>query len=385
MSITCNICFDNFDEEPDHEPKVMKCGDTFCFKCLKQIKKEKEKFSCPICQKEIDENIEDMPTNKYVFNPKKAILCDLCYNEFDNNYKSERTPRILPCGDTFCSECLKTKSGSEIICMFCGKRTKENVDDLRVNKMIIEKLEEEIVNSMKYIDDKIEINKLSNQYSVGLMGETGGGKTSINHFFRTGKAREKTMSTVGYDYVYKFIKYKEKTVKLSLIDTAGQEKFMSLAAGALKGVYGLLLVFSLTPLWDEGDNNKYEKADKEEKKKIEDNYREKTFDQLTFWLNQLYQFNTIEKSIIYLLGNKVDDEEHRIIKYKDAKKFANENNLKYYETSAKTGKNINKVFFDLVYDLLRTFPNKIEKKNKVTIDRRNNSNNVNGSGCCLKI
>ena len=90
------------------------------------------------------------------------------------------------------------------------------MDDLKVNKIIIKKLEKEIVNSMKYIDDKIEINKLSNQYSVGLMGETGGGKTSINHFFRTGKAMEKTMSTVGFDYVYKYIKYKEKTVKLSL-------------------------------------------------------------------------------------------------------------------------------------------------------------------------
>ena len=383
MSSTCNICYDNYDEDPDFEPKIMKCGDTFCFKCLKQIKKEKEKFSCPICQKEIDENIEDMPTNKYVFNPKKTILCDICYNEFDSNIKAERTPRVLQCGDTFCSKCLKSKRGPEITCMFCGKKTRENVDDLRVNKMIIEKLEEEILNSMKYIDDNIEINKLSNQYSVGLMGETGGGKTSINHFFRTGKPMEKALSTIGFDYVYKYIKYKEKTVKLSLIDTAGQEKFMSLAAGALKGVYGLLLVFSLTPLWNEGDDAKYEKANKEEKKKMEDNYRDKTFDQLTFWLNQFYQFNTVDKSIIYLLGNKVDDEEHRIIKYKDAKKFANENNLKYYETSAKTGKNINKVFFDLVYDLLRTFPNKIEKKNKVTIDKKKNDKNVSAnSGCC---
>ena len=101
------------------------------------------------------------------------ILCDICYNEFDSNIKAERTPRVLQCGDTFCSKCLKSKRGPEITCMFCGKKTRENVDDLRVNKMIIEKLEEEILNSMKYIDGNIEINKLSNQYSVGLMGETG--------------------------------------------------------------------------------------------------------------------------------------------------------------------------------------------------------------------
>ena len=35
---------------------------------------------------------------------------------------------------------------------------------------------------------------------------------------------------------------------MTIMDIADQEKFMSLSAGALRGVYGLLLVFSLTPL-----------------------------------------------------------------------------------------------------------------------------------------
>ena len=155
---------------------------------------------------------------------------------------------------------------------------------------------------------------------------------------------------------------------------------MSMAAGALKGVYGLLLVFSLTPLWN-NDEEKYKNANEEERKLIEANYTQKTFDQITFWLNQFYQFNTIDKSIIYLLGNKVDDEKNRIIKYKDAKKFANENNLKYYETSAKTGKNINKVFFDLTIDLLKVFPNIIEKK-KINLDKGGKDKKGNNSKCC---
>ena len=383
MSISCTICCDNYEENEDNAPKILPCGDTFCFKCLKKIKREKEKFNCPICQKEISENIEDMPTNKYVFNPKKTILCDICSKEFDNTYNSEHSPKVLQCGDTFCSECLKSKSSSEITCPFCGKITNGNVDDFRVNKMIIEKLEEELINTMKYIDDEIEISNIDSIYSVGLMGETGGGKTSINYFFRTGKKIENTITTVGFDYTYKYIKCKEKTVKLSLIDTAGQEKFMSMAAGALKGVYGLLLVFSLTPLWNAGDSDKYNSSNKEQRDRIRENYTQKTFDQLTFWLNQFRQFNTRDNSIIYLLGNKVDDEKNRIIKYRDAKKFAEEYNIKYYETSAKTGKNINKVFFDLTIDLLKAFPNIIKKKNfnlkKGSKDKKG-SNNLK---CCL--
>ena len=381
MSISCTICFENYEDNTDNAPKIMPCGDTFCFKCLKTIKKEKEKFNCPICQKEIFENIEDMPTNKYVFNTKKTILCDLCSNEFDNTYNSEHSPKVLHCGDTFCSKCLKSNWSSEIICPFCGQKTNGNVDDFRVNKMIIEKLEEEIINTMQYIDGEIEISKLDSMYSVGLMGETGGGKTSINYFFRTGKKIEDTTSTIGFDYTYKYIKCKEKTVKLSLIDTAGQEKFMSMAAGALKGVYGLLLVFSLTPLWNGSDPENYQKANKEERDKIRTDYTQKTFDQLTFWLNQFRQFNTRDNSIIYLLGNKVDDEKNRIIKYRDAKKFAEEHKIKYYETSAKTGKNINKVFFDLTIDLLKVFPNIIEKK-KINLDKGGKDKKGNNSKCC---
>ena len=383
--MSCNICFENFEQDTENEPKIMECGDTFCLKCIQFIKKEKEKFLCPICQKEIYEKIEDMPTNKYVFNPLKTILCDMCSNEYDNNYKSNKTPRVLSCGHSFCTNCLKSKlgSGDEITCMFCGQKTKRKVEGCRVNKMIIEKLEEQIISSMKYIEGDIEISKIDNQYSIGLMGETGGGKTSINHFFRTGQSIENSISTIGFDYVFKFIKYKEKTVKLSLIDTAGQEKFMSLSAGALRGVYGLLLVFSLTPLWNSKQFENYKKGDNEFKKQLEEEYKKKTFDGLEFWLNQFYQFNKTENAIIYLLGNKVDDEENRIIKYKDAKKFANQYDLKYYETSAKTGKNINKVFFDLIYDLLKTFPNKIGKEVNVRLNKKKSKKeSKEKGGCC---
>ena len=121
---------------------------------------------------------------------------------------------------------------------------------------------------MVYNDDEIEISKVDCLYSVGLMGETKGGKTSINYFFRTGKRNKITIDTIGFDYTFKYIKCKEKTVKLSLIDTSGQEKFLSMSAGGLKGIYGLLLVFSLTPIWSLIDSEKYEISNEEERDKI---------------------------------------------------------------------------------------------------------------------
>ena len=335
--------------------------------------KEKDKLNLPfkkLPSLPCNDSIECMSNKCMSFKCVGVNDGDHCINSYDCNYgKTCRKVNEMD-NSNRCLDPLKE-----------GQKCEKDVDDLPINKIIIEKIEEEIISSMKYIDTEIiDINKLDNMYSVGLMGEMGGGKTSINYFFRTGKSMERTLSTVGFDYVYKYIKLKDKTIKLSLMDTAGQEKFMSLSAGALRGVYGLLLVFSLTPLWSERENIEYEKADKARKKEMEENYKNTCFTRLEFWYNQFSNINNVDKKIIYLLGNKVDDEEHRIIKYKDAKKFADDHGFKYYETSAKTGKNINKVFHDLTSDLLKTFPNKNINNNINLKKKKRNTNDSNK--CC---
>ena len=82
----------------------------------------------------------------------------------------------------------------------------------------------------------------------------------------------------------------------------------------------------------------------------------KTFKTVEFWLEQFNQFNQLKNKVIYLIGNKCDDEDNRIIDLDDAKYFAKEYKLKYYETSAKTGKNIKKLFEDLTIELMDLYP-----------------------------
>ena len=62
-----------------------------------------------------------------------------------------------------------------------------------------------------------------------------------------------------------------------------------------------------------------------------------------------------------MIGNKCDDKENRIINLKDAKKFAEKYGLKYFETSAKTGKNIKKVFESLTLKLMEIYPSEARK------------------------
>ena len=212
------------------------------------------------------------------------------------------------------------------------------------------------------------------------MGDHYVGKTCITHYFYKGTPLIKPQNTVGYEFHYKLYSIKNKNIKVRLWDTAGQEVFRSLAMGVLKGVDAVLIVFSLTlPYNQEIDTNLYEtwkNADDEEKEKINENLTIEAFDNVRSWYNQFTQLNDEKEKIIYLIGNKVDDVEHRIIKKEDAINLAKELSLKYFETSAITGENIDKIFSQLCLELMA----KCQKK-KISINLNGNKNKT-GSKCC---
>jgi len=50
-SLTCSICFSEYDHE-DHEPKVIPgCGHTLCSTCIDNLISQATKFECPFCKK----------------------------------------------------------------------------------------------------------------------------------------------------------------------------------------------------------------------------------------------------------------------------------------------------------------------------------------------
>ena len=245
----CGICRENFGDNPENEPKILMCGDTLCMKCIKIIKNDNPIFLCPFCRKEIREKIEEIPTNKYLLQEMQTILCDICFKEFGTNSNQKRIPRVLKCGHTYCTNCLSESiknNDTEIQCLefYCRQKTNGKIEDLRINKFITQKLEDQFNDCLKYVNYQFNQNEIDNCYTIGLIGDTMTGKTSIFHYYKTGEFLQSPFATVGFDYSIKYIKYKKKNIRLSIFDTAGQEKFRSVSTGTLRGVYGLLLVFS---------------------------------------------------------------------------------------------------------------------------------------------
>ena len=76
----CSICMDIFGNSDSHIrcPKILKCGDSFCKECLKDIIKRNDgnNLLCPSCKKQIkkEEDIEEYTTNREVIKSVNSYL-----------------------------------------------------------------------------------------------------------------------------------------------------------------------------------------------------------------------------------------------------------------------------------------------------------------------
>ena len=158
-----------------------------------------------------------------------------------------------------------------------------------------------------------------------LLGDSSVGKTSILLKYISNKFDESSISTVGVDYMDKIIDYNKFKIKLQIWDTSGEEKFRTITKNFYRNADGLLVVFDLT--------------------------KKESYDHIRSWINEAKENN--DKLKIILIGNKLDLKDERMVTIDVAKQFAEKNNLKYIETSAKDGTNINESFqtiIDLLFD-----------------------------------
>ena len=156
-----------------------------------------------------------------------------------------------------------------------------------------------------------------------LLGDTAVGKTSILLKYINDTFDQSVISTIGVDYMDKIIDYDKYKIKLQIWDTSGQERFRSITRNFYRNADGVMVVFDLT--------------------------KKATYDHVKVWLSEAYEHN--EDITTILIGNKLDLVNERDVSKEIAVNFANNNKLKYLETSAKNGTNI-KESFNTIIDLL---------------------------------
>ena len=198
-------------------------------------------------------------------------------------------------------------------------------------------------------EDIEEINSITKleDYNIGhkylfrtcLLGDAGVGKTSILTRFCDNSFKESYNNTIGVDFRLVTLQYKDIISKLHIWDTAGQERFKSMSVQVIKTSDAVILVYSV--------NDK------------------KSFNALDMWLNKLSDSSDLSKKPIVIIGNKSDIEQSkRVISYEEGKQYADSKGYHFYETSAKTGENVEKAFYDIFEQLYTCFEEEITGKSK---------------------
>jgi small GTP-binding protein len=148
------------------------------------------------------------------------------------------------------------------------------------------------------------------KYKLIIIGDTMVGKSSFFNILNDKPYSDTSISTIGVDFC-SLIKHTndDKTIKICIWDTAGQEKYKSIIRGYFRDVAGIILMFDLS--------------------------NKQSFESILEWIKMIDYENTCShKHPILLLGNKSDKEilvDRSCVNYL----CKNYNNIIYYEISCK--------------------------------------------------
>lgn len=172
-------------------------------------------------------------------------------------------------------------------------------------------------------------------YKLVVLGFYSVGKSSLVIKYVKGEFNPNEESTIGAAFLTKTIQSRGHNIKYEIWDTAGQERYNSLIPMYYRGAHVALIVYDITK------PESFETA----KKWVEELKTEKPADFLKV-----------------LVGNKTDLDDRRMVSFREGQSYADQNSCLFYETSARSGLNIEKIFNDIADILPR-----VEKRKKTVL------------------
>ena len=191
--------------------------------------------------------------------------------------------------------------------MGCGESKNQNQNS-KSNNLNIKSSESKKTESKEY------------EIKICLLGDVSVGKTSIASRFCKNSFNENYINTIGGAYQQQNIVLNNGAkIKLHIWDTSGQDRFRSMTNLYYRDAQVAILTYDVT--------------------------NEQSLESLNYWLNELNDKVEIDNMLLCLAGNKndVDASEKRIPTHK-GKAFAEDHNMIFFETSAKTGSGVKELF-----------------------------------------
>ena len=164
---------------------------------------------------------------------------------------------------------------------------------------------------------------MNEEIKVVLLGDSGVGKSSIMERYVSNTFEPGAPATISASFASKRVELKKskQAATLNIWDTAGQEKYRSLAKHYFQGASIALVVYDIT--------------------------KKDTFEGAKRWIADIKQRYNRDVTIL-LVANKVDLIELEEVQMSEVQAYAEEQDMRLFLTSAKAGIGIDKLFSSAV-------------------------------------
>ncbi|XP_046827056.1 ras-related protein RabJ [Vespa velutina] len=190
---------------------------------------------------------------------------------------------------------------------------------------------------------------------VVVLGSQGVGKTSIIVRYVENVVNRPINPTIGASFFTCKLNIADTEVKLQVWDTAGEERFKSMAPMYYRNANAAMLVFDVT--------------------------RYNSFAAIKNWVTELKR-NVEEQMVLTVIGNKSDLFNDREVDTEEGRCYANKIGATYHETSVIHNDGIEKVFLAIANGLISLSSGNTEITSALRITDSNNFG-LNNSGILL--
>ncbi len=150
-----------------------------------------------------------------------------------------------------------------------------------------------------------------------IIGQQAVGKSNLLLRYINGEFRNEYQTTIGVEFGSKSLFIKDKVYRIQIWDTAGQENYKSITRAYYKNSACAIIVYDIS--------------------------NRESFENVSSWIEDCK--NQCAKTVyMTLVGNKSDLEEMRVVSKEEGQELAEKYGINFYETSAKTGENVEELF-----------------------------------------
>ncbi|CAK66698.1 unnamed protein product (macronuclear) [Paramecium tetraurelia] len=197
------------------------------------------------------------------------------------------------------------------------------------------------------------MKEMSLTFKIILLGDSNVGKSSILKRYSENTFSEQQAPTIGLAFYKKVVERKNIKITLEIWDTAGQEKFKKIAPIYYRNAQAVLICFDVS--------------------------NRDTLEGAKRWLEEIDKYLDPD-CVKFLVGNKQDYGSFEI-----DQAFLESNHMKYIQTSAKTGHNVDMLFRRVARTLAKTKIKKMEnldQKAIITLQVQGQEEKQKASLCC---